>query len=138
MNTTVEERKNKAIEYLKELDIFKPYINGFEKNNDTCFYENYGGFWTFQDKELLAKQKELEEKYNCTVFAITHEYTEFGECYSFLLVSDYKEEWEYTLEKVDYNKFYAFAYVWNKSDDYCSEFGTIGIKSKYGGIRRFA
>ena len=138
MNTTFEERKNKAIEYLKELDIFKPYIKGFEKNNDTCFYENYGGFWTYQDKELLAKQKEIEDTYNCTVFAITHEYTEFGECYSFLLVSDYKEEWEYTLEKVDYNKFYAFAYVWNKSDDYCSEFGTIGIMSKYGGIRRFA
>ena len=138
MNTTFEERKNKAIEYMKEFDIFKPYIKGFEKNNDTCFYENYGGFWTYQDKELLAKQKEIEDTYNCTVFAITHEYTEFGECYSFLLVSDYKEEWEYTLEKVDYNKFYAFAYVWNKSDDYCSEFGTIGIKSKYGGIRRFA
>ena len=138
MNTTLEERKNKAIEYLKELDIFDEYIKGFEKKNDTCFYENYGGFWTYQDKELLAKQKEIEDTYNCTVFAITHEYTEFGECYSFLLVSDYKEEWEYTLEKVDYNKFYAFAYVWNKSDDYCSEFGTIGIKSMYGGIRRFA
>ena len=138
MNTTLEERKEKAIEYLKELDIFDEYIKGFEKNNDTCFYENYGGFWTYQDKELLEKQKELEEKYNCTVFAITHEYTEFGECYSFLLVSDYKEEWEYTLEKVDYNKFYAFAYVWNKSADYCSEFGTIGIKTFGGGIRRFA
>ena len=138
MNTTLEERKEKAIQYMKELDIFDEYIKGFEKNNDTCFYENYGGFWTFQDKELFAKQKELEEKYNCTVFAITHEYTEFGECYSFLLVSDYKEEWEYTLEKVDYNKFYALAYVWNKSADYCSEFGTIGIKTFGGGIRRFA
>ena len=138
MNTTLEERKQKAIKLMKELDIFKPYIDGFRENNHTCFYENFGGFWTYQDKELLAKQKELEKKYNCTVFAITHEYTEFGECYSFLLVSDYKEEWEYTLEKVDYNKFYAFAYVWNKDDDNCSEFGTIGIQSFGGGIRRVA
>ena len=32
--------------------------------------------------------------------------------------------------------FYAYAYVWNKTDDYCSEFGTIGICSFGGGIKR--
>ena len=31
---------------------------------------------------------------------------------------------------------YAFAYVWNKSDDDCSEFGTVVIKSALGGITR--
>ena len=31
-----------------------------------------------------------------------------------------------------------FAYVWNKSNDYCSEFGTIGIRSFGGGIKRVA
>lgn len=138
MNTTLEERKNKALELMKKLDIYKPYIDGFKENNDTCYYENFGGFWTFQDEELLAKQKELEEKYHCTVFAITHEYLEFGECYDFLLVSDYKEEWDYTIEKVNKNQFYAFAYVWNKDDDNCSEFGTIAIQSFGGGIRRIA
>ena len=138
METTIEERKIEAIRLMKELDIFDVYIKGFEKSGDTCFYENYAGFWTFQDEELLAKQKELEEKYNCTVFAITHEYTEFGECYDFLLVTNNKEEWSYNIEKVNYNQFYVFAYVWNRDDDYCSEFGTIGVKSFGGGIRRTA
>ena len=32
--------------------------------------------------------------------------------------------------------YYAFAYVWNKDDDFCSEFGTIGLKSFGGGIKR--
>ena len=32
--------------------------------------------------------------------------------------------------------FYVSAYVWNKSDDMCSEFGTIGIRSFGGGIKR--
>ena len=32
--------------------------------------------------------------------------------------------------------FYSYAYVWNKTDDNCSEFGTIGIRSFGGGIKR--
>lgn len=33
---------------------------------------------------------------------------------------------------------YAFAYVWNKDDEICSEFGTVSIKSFGGGIARIA
>ncbi len=29
-------------------------------------------------------------------------------------------------------------YVWNKDDERCSEFGTIGVQSFGGGIRRIA
>ena len=137
MNTKLEERKELAIKLMKDLDIYKPYIKGFKENNDVCYYEQYAGFWAWQDEELSAKIKEIEEKHNCTVYAVTHEYTEFGECYSFLIVTDYKEEWNSLLEKV-HNGFYAFAYVWNKDDDWCSEFGTIGIRSFGGGIKRFA
>ena len=36
------------------------------------------------------------------------------------------------------NMFYAYAYVWNKTDDFCSEFGTIGIRSFGGRIKRVA
>ena len=83
----------------------------------------------------MAKVNEIESKYNCTVYAITHEFTEFGECYDFLLVTDYKEEWNDLITKSQ-SGFYAYSYVWNKDDDYCSEFGTIAIQSFGGGIRR--
>ena len=43
MNTTIEERKEKAIELMKKLDIYKPYIDGFKNNNDVCYYEGFGG-----------------------------------------------------------------------------------------------
>ena len=135
MNTTLEERKEQAIKCLKELDIYKPYIDGFNQFNQVCYFEYFAGYWAYQDEELESKIKEIEEKYNCTVYAITHDYTEFGECYSFLIITDYKEEWNYSLENAQ-NGFYAFAYVWNKDDDYCSEFGTITIKSFGGGIKR--
>ena len=33
--------------------------------------------------------------------------------------------------------YYAFAYVWNKTDEDCSEFGTIALRSFAGGIGRY-
>ena len=131
------ERKIKAIELMKKLDIYKPYIEGFEKDNMVCFYENFGGFWAIQEPEIQNKMINLQYEHDITIYAITHEYCEFGECYSFLYVNKYKEEWDYTLDS-DGNVHYAFAYVWNKTDDWCSEFGTVAISSFGGGIKRIA
>ena len=135
MNTTKEQRKKQAIKLMEQLKIYKPYINGFIKYDDVCFFEFYAGYWAFQNQELLEKIKEIEERHNCTVYAVTHELMEFGECYDFLLVTDYVEEWDELVYAED-DGFYVFSYVWNKTDDWCSEFGTIGIKSFGGGIRR--
>ena len=135
-NTTKDERKQKAVECMKKLDIYQPYIKNFMQNDHVCYFEQYAGYWAWQDKELQNKIKYLEEKYNCTVYAITHEYTEFGELYDFLLITDFKEEWKDSV--IEYSTFQhsAVAYVWNKTDDFCSEFGTILVDSFGGGIRR--
>ena len=93
MNITNAIKKQKAIELMNKLNIYKPYIKGFEKDNHVCFFEGFGGFWAYQEPELMAKIKEFEEKHNVLVYAVTHEYTEFGECYDFLFISDYEEEW---------------------------------------------
>lgn len=131
-------KKNKAIELMKKLDIYKPYIDGFEKSGKVCFFENYGGFWIDQESHISGKIKELEEKYNCLVYAVTHEMTSIGEMYDFLIVSDYPEEWDDTLLPAGDGTFYAYAYVWNVDDDYCSEFGDIVVRSFGGGIKRIA
>ena len=131
-----EEMKNEAIRRLQELDIYKPYINGFKtKAQKVCFYENFGGYWVWQEPEIEAKMKDLEEKYECVVYAITHEFAEFGECWSFLFVSKYDEEWEYEFERTDRVNFIADAYVWNKTEDFV-EGGSICVQSFGGGIRR--
>ncbi len=132
-----EERKIKAIELLEKLDIYKPYIEGFKEENKVCFFERFGGYWVEQEPEIFNKMQEIEKKFNCTVYAITHEFTEFGECYSFLLVTNYKSEWK-NLVITEKGTHYAFAYVWNKDDDWCSELGTVGVKSFGGGITRVA
>ena len=135
MNIEREIKKQKAIENLEKLDIYEPYIKGFKDEDNICYFENYGGYWAWQEPELIEKVKELEEEYNCLVYAITHEYTEIGEMYSFLIVTDYEEEFDMLLEK-DGSEYYAFAYVWNKDDEDSSEFGTVVLSSFGGGIRR--
>ena len=118
------ERKQKAIQLLREMDIFKPYIDAFEKENKVTYFERYVGYWA-------------EQEHDCTVYAVTHEYFDFGECYTFLIVTNYKQEWKYLMESYK-DKHLAQAYVWNVDDDYCSEFGMVTVRSLWGGIRRIA
>ena len=131
-------QKEVAIQCLKSLNIYTPYINKFEKDSTVTLFERFGGYYINKDQEpeLLNKIKEFEAETGSLVYAVTHEMFFFGECYSFLIVSEYDEEWEMTLQEIQTG--YAFAYVWNKSDEICSEFGTVGVKSFGGGIARIA
>ena len=135
MNIKSKQKKEKALQIMQKLDIYAPYIRGFREENQVCFFESFGGFRAYQEPELMAKIKEFETQYNVLVYAVTHEYTNFGECYDFLYIPDYKSDWKYML-MAQKTMFYVSAYVWNKSDDMCSEFGTIGIRSFGGGIKR--
>ena len=130
-------RKEQAIAYLNQLGIYTPYVKGFKEKDNVCFFERYAGFWVYQEPEVEKKMKAIEKEFNCTVYAITHEFTNFGECYSFLIVTNDKHEWK-TLLRSNKNKHNAFAYVWNKTDDWCSEFGTVTVQNAFGGITRIA
>ena len=132
-------QKEKAIECMKALDIYKPYIKEFEKKGTVTLFERFGGYYITDDSEseLFNKIKEFEAETGSLVYAVTHERFIFGECYSFLCISKYEEDWDLSLETSPYGS-YAFAYVWNKDDDLCSEYGTIGVQSFGGGIARTA
>lgn len=131
------ERKQKAVQLMKEMDIFKPYIEEYQRSGRVTYFERYIGYWADQEPELQAKIEEFEQEQNCTVYAVTHEYFEFGECYTFLIVTNYKQDWKYLMESNN-DKHLVQAYVWNVDCDYCSEFGLVTVKSRFGGIRRIA
>ncbi len=135
MNTTKEMRKEKALENLKAMSIYRDFVKCYEKDDIVCYYELGIGYWAFQDEALLAKMHEVEEKFNCTVYAITHDFTDFGELYDFIYVPNDKSEWKWAFEKED-DQFYVFAYVWNKDDEECSELGTVVVKNQFGGLVR--
>ena len=57
MNDINTAKKEKALQFLKQLEIYKPYIKDFEENNRVCFFEMFGGFWIDQEPEAQAKRK---------------------------------------------------------------------------------
>lgn len=135
MNVTRENKKTEAINRMKALDLFDPCIKAFKNRDEVQLSEMTGGLYEFsRDEELNAKIKEFEEEYNALVYHVIHTYTSFGEMYSFLYVSDYEEEWEMDNEDIQDN--YAMSYVWNKDCPDLSEFGSIGIRQKFGGLVR--
>lgn len=133
MNT----KKELAIECLEKLDIYKPYINKFKsKAGIPCFFENFGGFYVDQEPEIYNKVKEVESKYSCLVYALTHEYANLEETWSMLCVPRDAESIYDCLMTYSDNSYYAFSYVWNKSEEMFSEFGDILVRCFGGGIKR--
>lgn len=126
-------QKLEAIERMKMLKIYKPTIEEFEKD-DVVNVSEHGGilFWANEEQQEMVKQ--FEEKHNAVVYHIIHNYTEFGELYSLLYVSQHQEEWDYDKDDIKHN--IALVYVVNKDEDAFSEFGSIGIKSLFGGLAR--
>ena len=135
---TKEEQKDLAVKALATLGCYKPYLNAFKRKTDPVItmYEGFGGYYLdpksgSHETELIDKIKEVEETYGGTVYAVIHNLTSFGECYSMLWVSQYPEEKDRTC-----GRDWAMAYVWNKDYPYDSEFGEIGIRAALGGLLR--
>lgn len=130
-------KKQEAIKRMKALDLYNPYIKAFKEKGQIFLSEQTGGVYEFDSNtELVNKVREFEEENNALVYHVIHTFTQFGELYNFLFVSNYTEEWE--MDNADIQEGYALAYVWNKTDEWCSEFGSIGVRGKLGGIVRTA
>lgn len=135
MNISRELKKEEALKRMVALDLFPPCIQAFKNRDEVQLSEMTGGLYEFsREEELVAKVKEFEEEYNALVYHVIHTFTTFGELYNFLFVSDYEEEWE--MDNADIQDNYAMCYVWNKTDEWCSEFGTIAVQQKFGGLVR--
>lgn len=126
-------QKREAIERMKMLKIYSQAIKEFEKENVINVSE-HGGILFWLDDEQQEMVKRFEEKYNAVVYHVIHNYTEFGELYSLLYVSQHEQEWGYDKDDIKHN--IALCYVVNKDEENFSEFGSIGIKSQFGGLVR--
>lgn len=134
MKTT--KQKEIAINCLEQLDIYSPYIRKFKsKAGIPCFFENYAGFYADQEEELWNKIKEVENEYNCLIYAITHERVHGDDTWSMLCITD-DAELEDSIFETRHGVYDVFAYVWNATTEYFSEFGSVGVVPAHGGIRR--
>lgn len=88
--------------------------------------------------DLALKVEELKLKYNLHTYLIQLTHMEFGSVYSFFYVPLDEEEY-WPQEKEDLKNNISYAYVYNVSEPYYSEFGEIMFKKgNMGGIIRTA
>ena len=138
MNVSREIKKAEAIKRMKEFGLFAPCIKAL-KRDEVQLSEPTGGLYEFSsDKELTTKVQEFEKENNALVYHVIHTPVmidgEVMDMYNFLYVSDYQEEWE--MDQNDIKEGYTMCYVWNKNNDWFSEFGSIAVKQKFGGLIR--
>ncbi len=126
-------QKQEALERMKMLKLHGNIIKEFDKEGIVNLSES-GGFLYWLDSDQQAIVDEFETEHDALVYHVIHDCTEFGELYSLLYVSKYEEEWED--DRNDLKDGYALVYVKNMDDDFCSEFGSIGVKPQFGGLVR--
>ena len=127
-----EKQIREALERMVTLNMSRQCINAF-KQGKVWESEGPGALYEVNDEEEKIV-KEFEAKHNAVVYHMIHNVFEFGECYTILYVSNDVKEWNE--DRYDLENGYAFAYVKNVSDDFCSEFGTVGIRPSIGGLVR--
>lgn len=133
MENIKEEIFNECLKRLEILNISKQCINAF-KNGKVWESEGIGALYEVNEEEQEIINDFEKEHTNYKVYHLIHSLTDFGELYNIFYVGTDKEEWEQ--DKEDLRENYAFVYVYNKTDNWCSEFGTIGIRKNIGGLIR--
>lgn len=129
-----EEKKMEALERMKLLKLNSQCIKAFEEENIVWESEGFGALYECNETERKII-KEFEESTGGLVYHMIHNvYKEIGECYSIFYVSKEESEWE--LDRYDIKAYYPFVYVKNITDEWCSEFGQIGIRPSFGGLVR--
>ena len=128
-------QKQEAIARMKLLKLHGNVIREFEKEGIVNLSEN-GGFLYWLNGDQQAIVDEFEAEHDALVYHVIRSFTEIGEMYALLYVSKDEEEWEYDQDDIRHG--IALAYVKNMDDDFCSEFGSIGIKPQFGGLVRTA
>lgn len=129
----LEKQKLEAVKRLKMLELYPTVVKDFEKSRKIYLSESDGILFCLSEdeKEMV---KEWEQEQNSLVYHVIKTNTNFGLLYSLLYVSDTEDEWE--MESDDVNELTPFVYVVNKTEPMFSEFGSITIMPKNGGLVR--
>lgn len=127
-----QEQIDEALIRMEMLQMSRQCINAF-KQGKVWESEGMGALYEVDEDEQKLID-EFEKEHDAVVYHMIHNMFVFGECYTMLYVSKYKEEWKE--DKQDLKDGYALCYVKNVTDDFCSEFGTVAIKPSIGGLVR--
>ena len=132
---TIEEMKEEALLRMKILKLHSNIIDEFAIENKLNKSEGLNAILYWLTEEERERVKKFEEKYKVLVYHVIHTYTtNLGELYDLLYVGNEKEEWRYDRKDLKYGVVFSRTEV--VYDKVNSEFGSIGIQSKNGGVVR--
>jgi hypothetical protein len=135
-----QKQKQEALKRMKMLQIMKEVIEDFKENDKLYYSERQNSFfnatlyWVDNKPEWAQTIKEFEKKNGVLVYHCQLTHHESGDLLSLLYVGEYEDEWEY--ERKDLLGGEAYVKVINLDDDFCSDYGYIGIQPSMGGITR--
>lgn len=133
MKPTMEEMKNEALARMAILRMLPQPIREFKEEGKLNLSEN-GGFLYWLDEEQERMVRNWEKETGNLVYHVVRSFTNFGEMFTLLYVSKYKEEWK--MDIADLKDGVLLCYVYNKDMPDCSEYGGVAIKSRIGGVVR--
>ena len=135
MKKTHEEKKQEAIKRMKAIGIIEQVIDDFDTNGLVNISEPPLGAYYWPDEDIVKVMKQFEKEYKAVIYSGIRCFTNFGELYSFLYVSDYPGEWKQDRSDLKDNK--CVAYVYNKDVPEYSEIGSIGFQlTPAAGLKR--
>ena len=127
---TIQEMVTEAIDRMNTLHLHPNVIQDFRRGR--LNYSEQGFLYWLTD-EQEEKVVEFQKECGGVVYHVIKNNTEFGEMYTYLYVTKNKEEWE--MDREDLRAGYPVCYV---DSGWCSEFGSIGIQPRFGGVIRTA
>ena len=113
----VQEKEYQYTKEQKEEEKERLNILGVENNVDE-----------FNDIIIEQEIYKFEKEHKCLVYYISRNYANFGELYNMFYVSNYSNEWQEDKEQLKNNE--SYCYVFNKTDEMCSEIGLIGFEKE--------
>lgn len=134
-----EKQKQEGLARLKMLNVSGSVTRGF--TSGTIFYSErqnrmFDGilYWLSNEDRYVEEVSKFEKEHNALVYHAQLSHTEFGDLLALLFVGKDERDWED--DKNDLKQGQAFSYVINLEDTSLSEFGSIGVEPKNGGVSR--
>lgn len=90
MRISIEDKKKEAISRMHTIGCTDAQIRGFE-NGIILITQDGIPVWADANEQQMIH--DIEARYNVLVYSATHFEEWFGECYYFLYVSDYEDDW---------------------------------------------
>lgn len=116
-------QRAEAIKRMKLLRLPKEIIEAFRVNGSVHLCARPSGNFLALTEAEAKEVKAFEQSHGALVFFVTRAVTLFGTLDAYFFVGNDPSEWAY--ERGDYNEGYAYAYVFNRNNPDCSEFGDI-------------